>query len=138
MPILREPPCTIKGAKEVLKKINKRSKIPIKLAIDTGHQCTIGAKGEDNDVYAWLRALASESPVIHIQQTDGKGDRHWPFTKEYNEVGIIEPDKVIRAIDESGAKEVYLMLEIIHAFEESEERVLSDLRESFRYWSNII
>jgi len=138
MPLLREPPCTIDDSTRLLKRVNEKSKVPVKLTIDTGHQCTIGVKEQDNDVYLWLEKLASESPVIHVQQTDGKGDRHWPFTEEYNNVGIIKPDKVINAIEKSGAKEVYLMLEIIHPFEAEENKVLKDLKASVNYWKNYI
>jgi len=138
MPLLREPPCTIMDSKILLKRVNEKSKIPIRLAIDTGHQCTVGVEGRDNDVYAWLRELASESPVIHVQQTDGKGDRHWPFTEEYNKIGKIKPDKVINAIDETKAKEIYLMLEIIHPFEAEEGKILEDLKASVNYWKEYV
>jgi len=108
MPLLREPPCAIDDAKHLL------------------------------NVYAWLSELASESPVIHLQQTDGKGDRHWPFTEKYNETGIIKPDRVLDAIEKSGAKEVFLALEIIHPFEASETEVLDDLEKSVRYWKDYV
>jgi len=76
----------------------------VKPAIDTDHQCAVGAENQDNDVYAWLRELAADSPVVHVQQTDGKGDRHWPFTKKYNKIGRKEPRRVIDAIEDSSAK----------------------------------
>ena len=138
MPLLREPPCTIADSRRLLEKVNEGSKVPIKLTIDVGHQCTIGVKEPDNDVYSWLRELSPESPVIHLQQTDGKADRHWPFTEKYNKIGIIKPEKVIEAIEKSGAKEVYLMLEIIHPFEAEEKTVLKDLKASVDYWKNYI
>lgn len=138
MPLFREPPCTIADSRRLLNKINEVSRIPIKLTIDVGHQCTMGIKEPDNDVYSWLMELSPESPVIHLQQTDGKADRHWPFTEKYNEVGIIKPEKIINAIEKSGAKEVYLMLEIIHPFEAEEKTVLEDLKVSVNYWRNYI
>ncbi|MEM2904298.1 MAG: TIM barrel protein [Candidatus Bathyarchaeia archaeon] len=138
MPLLREPPSTISDAKRLLARVNVGKGVPVRLAIDTGHQCAAGVEGRDLDTYAWLRELAAESPVIHVQQTDGRGDRHWPFTKKYNDVGVIKPEKMIEAIEASGAKEVYLMLEIIHAFEAPEQQVLEELRESAGYWSNFV
>ncbi len=138
MPLLRETPCTISDAKRLLTRVNAGAGVPVKLAIDTGHQCTVGVEARDLDTYAWLRELGSESPVVHVQQTDGKGDRHWPFTKRYNDVGVTQPEKVIDAIEASGAKEVYLMLEIIHAFEAPEDQVLEELKESARYWSDFV
>ncbi|MEM2884629.1 MAG: xylose isomerase, partial [Thermoproteota archaeon] len=134
MPLSREQPCTMDRAKELLAEANERSKLPIKLCIDVGHQCAWDAKGKDLDPYAWLRELAPESPVVHVQQTDGKGDRHWPFTEEFNRKGIIEAGKLLEAIDSSGAKEVTLVMEVIHASEEREGKVLEDLKESSKYW----
>jgi len=134
MPLSREQPCTIARAKELLDKANDGSKLPIRFCIDVGHQCAWDAKGKDLDPYAWLRELAPYSPVIHIQQTDGKGDRHWPFTEECNQRGIIDARKLLEAIDSSGAKEATLIMEVIHASEEREEKVLQDLKESTNYW----
>ena len=57
-------------------------------------------------------------------------DRHWPFTEKYNKVGIIDPPRVIEAIEDSGAKETTLLFEIIHAPETNENKVLEDLKES--------
>jgi len=140
MPIAREPPHTIEEARELLGKTNKRAKVPVKLCIDLGHACAWDLKegSRDRDPYAWLRELASQSPVIHVQQTDGRADRHWPFTKEYNARGIIKPEEVIKAIDDSGAQEVLLALEIIHPFEAREDEVLRDLKESVRYWKEYV
>jgi len=138
MPLLREPPCTIEDSVQLLKRVNEESRIPVKLTIDTGHQCTVGVENRDNDVYAWLRELAADSPVVHVQQTDGKGDRHWPFTKKYNKIGLIEPRRVIDAIEGSGAKEVCLILEVVHPFEAEETKVIEDLKTSANYWKTYV
>ena len=138
MPVVREPPCTISEAKRLLKEVNEGASVPIKLCIDLGHACAWKVESRrDLDPYAWLEELGAESPVLHVQQTDGKADRHWPFTEEYNKVGIIRPDKVLEALDRSGARQVLLALEIIHPFEAREERVLEDLKESVRFWKQI-
>jgi hypothetical protein len=83
---------------------------------------------------AWLRALGSRSPVVHLQQNDGKSDSHSPFTDEQNEAGVVQAPAVIKALEESGATETTLLLEVIHSFECPEERVLSDLEKSVAYW----
>ncbi|MBC7189578.1 sugar phosphate isomerase/epimerase [Candidatus Aerophobetes bacterium] len=138
MPLRREPPCTIDEAKALYELVNKNAAVPVQFCLDLGHQCAHGTSGKDRDTYEWLCQFAPYSPVIHIQQTDGKGDRHWPFTKEYNAKGIINPEKVVEAIEKSGAKEVVLLFEIIHPFEENEEKVLTDLRESVEYWRRYV
>ncbi len=139
MPVAREPPATIEEAKTLLKLVNEKAAIPIKLCIDLGHACNPWAtKKEDLDPYQWLRELGKDSPCLHIQQTDGKADRHWPFTEEYNKIGIIKPDKVLEALEESGSKENYLFLEIIHPFEYREDKVIEELVESVKYWKEYI
>lgn len=68
------------------------------------------------------------------QQTDGIHDYHWPFTRHYNQKGIIDVKKVIEAIEESSVKEEMLILEIIHPFEAKEDDVIEDFIETCRYW----
>jgi len=138
MPVLREPPATIEDAKRILDMVNGRGGVPVRLAIDLGHQCTINVSGKDADPYSWLRELGALSPVVHMQQTDGKGDRHWPFTERYNKIGIIDPRRVVEAIEDSKASETYLMLEYIPPFEEDDDRVLENLKESFKYLKDFI
>ncbi|MCS7112005.1 MAG: TIM barrel protein [Ignisphaera sp.] len=136
MPVAREPPWTMDETKSILSKVNVGGGAQVKLNIDVGHQCTL--KGVDADPYEWLKEFAPDSPSVHIQQTDGKGDRHWPFTEEYNKIGIINVEKLLEAIDDSGAKEVYIMLEYIPPFEAPDEEVLRNLEESVRYLKQYI
>ena len=136
MPVLRETPWTTREAEEMLEKANQGPGAAVLLNIDLGHQCTL--QGIEADPYEWLRRFASKSPAIHIQQTDGKGDRHWPFTEQYNKIGIIKPNKVVEAIEASGAKEVYLFLEYIPPFEYPDNLVLKDLEESIKYLKQFI
>lgn len=136
MPVPRETPWTMKEAEEILIKVNEGPGVEVLLTIDLGHQCTL--QGVEADPYEWLRRFAPKSPAIHIQQTDGKGDRHWPFTEEYNKIGIIRPDKVVEAIETSGAKEVYLFLEYIPPFEYPDEEVLKNLEVSVKYLKQYI
>jgi len=139
MPVVREPPYTINGAKDLLRRANEGAGVPIKLCIDLGHTCAWKYESErDLDPYAWLEELGVHSPVIHVQQTDGKADRHWPFIEEYNKIGIIKPERVLEALKKSGAEEVLLALEIIHPFEEREEKVLDDMIKSVRYWKEYV
>jgi D-erythrulose 1-phosphate 3-epimerase len=136
MPILREAPATIRDALELHDRANIHAAVPIRYCLDLGHQCTAGVSGEDRDPYAWLRQVGSLCPCIHLQQTDGLGDRHWPFTAEFNRQGIIRPEKVLEALDKGDAKETTLVFEVIHAFEAQESQVIDDLSESVAYWQS--
>ena len=124
--------------RELYDKVNRGASVPVGFCIDTGHRCTLSESEGDLDIYQWVRELGDLSPVIHLQQTDGKMDRHWPFTPEFNRLGIIEAERLIDEIENSGAKEVILVLEIIHPFEEKEKKVLEELGKSVDYWKDYV
>jgi len=80
---LKRTPTTIEAAKNLLSKVNEESSIPVKLCIDVGHICNPEVKSSrDLDPYAWLKELGRDALCLHLQQTDGKADRHRPFTEE--------------------------------------------------------
>jgi sugar phosphate isomerase/epimerase len=108
--------------------------VPVRLCLDVGHQCVPGTAGPDRDPYAWLARLGGRAPVVQLQQTDGTSDHHLPFTPQANAAGIIEPARVLAALDRSGAAAVALILEIIPPFEQDDDQVLDDLRQSAAYW----
>ncbi len=138
MPLLRESPATIEDAERLHEKVNRNAAVPINYCLDLGHQCTAGVPAKDRDPYEWLMRIGPLCPYIHLQQTDGEADHHWPFNEEYNSAGIIYPDKVIESLDKSGAQEVRLIFEIIHPFEAVEDRVLADLESSIGYWKKFV
>lgn len=111
-----------------------QARVPILLCLDVGHQCVPGTAGADRDPYAWLERLGARAPVVQLQQADGRADHHWPFTPETNAAGIIEPAKVLAALDRSGAADVALILEVIPPFEQDDDQVLRDLRQSAACW----
>jgi D-erythrulose 1-phosphate 3-epimerase len=112
--------------------------VPVLLCLDVGHQCVPGTAGPDRDPYAWLERLGARAPVVQLQQTDGKADHHSPFTPQANATGIIEPARVLAALDRSGATDVALILEIIPPFEQDDDQVLDDLRQSAAYWRDAL
>lgn len=107
---------------------------PLALCLDVGHMCVPGTSGDDRDPYAWLEQLGARAPVVQLQQSDGLADHHWPFTPEHNADGIIEAERVLSALDRSGAAEVALILEVIPPFEQDDGAVLDELRQSCAYW----
>jgi sugar phosphate isomerase/epimerase len=107
---------------------------PLVLCLDVGHMCVPGTSGDDRDPYAWLEQLGARAPVVQLQQSDGLADHHWPFTPERNAGGIIEAQRVLSALDRSGAEEVALILEVIPPFEQDDGAVLDELRQSCTYW----
>lgn len=134
MPVSREPPSTMQEARMILQQV-RSSSIHVGLCIDVGHACNPHAKDpRDRDPYSWLSELGSDSPCVHVQQTDGKADRHWPFTNEFNKIGIIDGKKVISSLDKSGAGQTYIYPEIVSAFEQDDSQVIEDMAMTMRYW----
>jgi D-erythrulose 1-phosphate 3-epimerase len=109
--------------------------VPVRLCLDLGHQCVPGTTGADRDPYAWLEHFGSRLTEVQLQQSDGLADRHWPFTQERNRAGRIDPGRVLDTLADSGADDVLLVLEVIPAFEEDDEQVIRDLRESAAHWA---
>jgi len=139
MPISREPPSTIPEANAMLTRVGINAAIPVQLCIDVGHACNMKVNDpRDRDPYSWLSELGASSPCVHLQQTDGKGDRHWPFTKEYNRIGIIDGEKVVEALDKSGTGRTHLYLEAIGAFDQDEDAAVTDIVESVGYWKDYV
>ena len=109
-------------------------RVPVRLCLDVGHQCVPGTAGAERDPYAWLARFGGQLAEVQLQQSDGCGDHHWPFTAERNQGGLIDPGRVLDALAAAGAQDVLLILEVIPPFEQDDDEVLADLRASARLW----
>ena len=127
----REPPT---GIGECLALAAMETAVPIRIAIDLGHMVVKGRTGDDLDPYAWLKKVSPKAGVIHVQQSNDKYDLHQAFTPEANKTGRIDPKRAVEAIRASGAAKAVLMFEIMHACEEDEAKVLSDIKLSVDQW----
>ncbi len=108
------------------------------------------AQPHDGDPYVWLEQLAGWSPIIHLQQTDGRTSAHWPFTDEANRNGIVDGRTVLESIyrhydgkeDDSAmpprASEIYLTLEVFSGTAESAAEIRRKLRRSVEYWRRYV
>jgi len=136
MPSPYEPPHTVREAEKFYEEINSYTKVPIYLTFDLGHTTAfdISEKNKDRDVYYVLEKLIPMTNIIHLQQCDGIGDRYWPFIPEYNEIGIIDPGKVIKLIDDCSDHKIDLMFEFIHGCEVSGKKIIEDHKYSVDYW----
>jgi hypothetical protein len=103
----------------------------------------------DGDTYKWLEQLAGYSPIIHLQQTDGKSSAHWAFTEEKNRAGIIRPDNVLKSIykfysqnnlieNRKPVEKIYLTLEMFASTSELQQDVNRKLEKTVRYWRRFI
>ena len=103
----------------------------------------------DSSVQCWLEELACYSPIIHLQQTDGKSSPHWPFTPEYNQKGIINRTEVIKYIKHAYSrpndpamppkcKEIYLTIEPFIKTAGNVFDFIEDLEATVEYWRKTI
>jgi sugar phosphate isomerase/epimerase len=103
----------------------------------------------DGDTYRWLEHYAAFSPIIHLQQTNGKESSHKNFTKKMNEWGVIRAEKVLRAIKTNymrpvpkgfppKCREIYLMLEPFLGTAAHPRVMLEEIAESAAYWRKFI
>ena len=104
---------------------------------------------EDTDCYAWLRALGCYSPIIHLQQTEGRSSAHCPFTPEQNRRGKIRGRAVLEALKESydrpaqagmppRCEKIYLTFELFAGTSQTTRSILKEYAQSVRYWRQFI
>ena len=131
MSIPREMGYTIAEARELLARVNEDAGVPMYFCLDVGH----APHPDERDPYPWLSELGRDTRIVHLQQTEWGHSRHWPFTPEYNAVGIIDPPRVLRLLAESGAEDIFLGFEISHREKyEVEHKVVPELKASVAYW----
>ena len=103
----------------------------------------------DDDPYAWLQELGAYSPIIHLQQTNGRTSSHAPFTSETNREGIISPRSVLEALKKSytmpedptmppKTDRITLAFEIFISNVKYPHDALDELKESVQYWKQYI
>ena len=104
---------------------------------------------EDGDPYRWLGELACWSPIIHLQQTDGTFSAHKPFNDEYNGTGIIDGEKVLKAIAQSYiladheslppvCTDIYLTIEVFSGTGDMPIDIIHRLRQTVEYWRQFV
>ncbi|MBW3097160.1 sugar phosphate isomerase/epimerase family protein [Pseudohoeflea coraliihabitans] len=135
MPVAREWPSSIEECLDYAKVFEQMAGAKLGYCLDVGHCCRPDLPEAERDPYLWIEKLAVFSPILHLQQTDGRGDRHWCFTEETKADGIISPAKVLDAIAASARQDMpQLVFEVFPPFEAEDEKVLADVTESVRYW----
>lgn len=135
MSVPREMGNTIEESIELMERVNENCGVPMKCCLDIGH----APHPDYRDPYPWIEKLGAVSPIIHIQQTELNKSNHWPFIKEYNDKGIIHPEKVLESLKKSGCQSTLLMFEISHREHlDTDFRIIRDLKESVDYWKPFV
>lgn len=107
------------------------------------------AEPHDGSPYTWLEETGCWSPIIHLQQSDGKSSPHWPFDKGHNEKGIIHGEQLLRALEKAYTQEmpsnlppacqrITLTLEPFIGTAGNIYDAVDELRDSVAYWRRFI
>jgi hypothetical protein len=110
--------------------------IPMWMMADIDHGDVTSSNPDDYDPYAWARAVPKVSPIIHIKQSLMDKGGHRPFTAEFNAKGRIQPEPLLKAFAEGGARDNEICLELSFKEREPNDRqVISQIAESIAFWA---
>ncbi|TMV53937.1 aminotransferase, partial [Thioclava sp. BHET1] len=110
--------------------------VPMWMMADIDHGDVTSANPEDYDPYAWARAVPEISPIIHIKQSLMDKGGHRPFTAAFNARGRIQPEPLLAAFAEGGARDNEICLELSFKEREPNDReVLPQIAESIAFWA---
>ncbi len=137
MSIGREFGETIAACLSLQDRLTKRPfAIPMWMMADIDHGDVTSSNPDDYDPYAWARAVPNVSPIIHIKQSLMDKGGHRPFTAEFNAKGRIQPEPLLKAFAEGGAKDNEICLELSFKEREPNDRqVVSQIAESIAFWA---
>jgi hypothetical protein len=137
MSIGREFGETIKKSIALQKRLTNASMaIPMWMMADIDHGDITSSDPDDFNPYAWARSVPPFSPIIHIKQSFMDKGGHCPFTSEFNAIGRIQPDALMRAFEEGGAVDNEICLELSFKEREPNDRqVISQIAESIEFWA---
>lgn len=112
-----------------------RMAIPMWMMADIDHGDVSSPDPDDTDPYAWARAVSRVSPIIHIKQSKMDKSGHRPFTAEHNASGRVQPEALLAALAEGGARDNEICLELSFKEREPNDRqVIPQIRESIAFW----
>ena len=132
-PLSTEFPYSPDETVKLMKDLDGKTDIPVRLLIDWGHAMFKPLLKDEADMAFWLKKCYPFVEAIHIQQTDGVLDRHWPFTSE----GIVTADLIKTVTKECDAEDIIQYLEVVPAFEAFDDDVYNNIKESMAILNEI-
>ncbi|MEO1990230.1 MAG: TIM barrel protein [Martelella sp.] len=113
--------------------------VPMWMMADIDHGDVTSDNPDDYDPYAWARAVPKVSPIIHIKQSLMDKGGHRPFTAAFNAKGRIQPEPLLAAFAEGGARDNEICLELSFKEREPNDReVIPHIAESVAFWAPYI
>ena len=100
--------------------------VPWTYCLDWGHGTYEPLYGRFRaDMTEWFETLSDKIGVVHVQQSDYQGDRHWDFTQE----GRVDPAEAA-ALHKANGVDAPVFLEVIYPFELDDASVLDGVKRS--------
>ena len=107
------------------------------------------AAPEDGEIWTWIEKLGKYSPIVHLQQSDGKSSPHWPFSEAYNRRGVVTGERLLFSLQaafsspaENGMPdavgEIALTLEPFVGTAANPYDAMEDIAQSVAYWRKFI
>lgn len=113
--------------------------LPMWMMADIDHGDVTSPDPADTDPYVWARAVPAVSPIIHIKQSMMDKGGHRPFTAQHNARGRVQPEPLLAALAEGGAKDNEICLELSFKEREPDDRaVIAQIAESVAFWAPFI
>lgn len=110
--------------------------VPMWMMADIDHGDVSSPNPDDFDPYAWARAVPQVSPIIHIKQSLMDKGGHRPFTAAFNAKGRIQPEPLLAAFVEGGARDNEICLELSFKERDPNDReVIPQIAESIAFWA---
>jgi sugar phosphate isomerase/epimerase len=124
-PLATEFPSDSQGSLRLMQDLTGTA-VPVKLLVDWGHVLFKPLLKQDADMDVWLAACLPHIDCFHLQQTDGQMDRHWSFARK----GLLDPGLIRRTVERHHAADRIQYVELIYAFEDTDEYVYQDVLET--------
>lgn len=124
-PLSTEFPSDPQGSLQLMRDLEGTA-VPVRLLVDWGHVLFEPLLREQADMGIWLATCLPFIDCFHLQQTDGQLDRHWGFTRP----GKLSAGLIRQIVERYNAGDRIQYVELIYPFEETDEYVYQDVRET--------
>jgi sugar phosphate isomerase/epimerase len=121
-PIAREIPSTTGQSRQLITDLTARAAVPVALTLDVGHTVYEPLYGPEATTRDWISALAGMIGMIHLDNTDRRGDPHWGWPDER---GTIDVAGLAADLRTAGLGQVPVVLEVYPRFEDDDQQVRS-------------
>jgi sugar phosphate isomerase/epimerase len=119
-PIAREIPSTIEQSQQLVTDLAVAAAIEVALTLDVGHTVYEPLYGPRATTKEWIDGLGATIGMIHLDNTDRRGDPHWGWPDERGTVDVADLGVELRA---AGLGDVPVILEVYPRFEDDDSQV---------------